>query len=181
MIQTAATTNMGTDVDLMLYDHPTQQYRALLRFDFSALPAGAVISAASLELYYWYKSGTPAGHNAYCYEVTQTGWVETESTWNRYKALTNWATAGGDFTTEAGAVAVFPADFGWMEWDVLNLVKHFQSTHAEIANFIMLMNESSAANPYFHSNNYVTDTSLCPKLTITYTAPGGIRNNIMIF
>jgi len=145
--------------------------RILAKFDFSSLPVGATITDAILSLYV--RSDTNAQDRTYwVYELTQTDWVELEATWNKYKTGNNWASAGGDYTVTNGASAIVPADNNWMNWNVLALVQHFQSAHSEVANFLLKDgNETSGDASYFHSREYTTDTSLCPKLVITYTVP----------
>ena len=161
--------NNGDNINLFLYSGSDYDRRLVLSFDFSALPAGASISAATLNLYVHTVAAT--NRTYWAYELTRTDWVEMEATWNKYKSGGNWTTAGGDYTTTDGASAVVPAASNWMTWDVLDLVQHFQSTHAEVANFLVRDGTEGGTNyaSYFHSNNYTTDTTLCPKLAITYT------------
>lgn len=150
----------------------TYRMRPVLRFDFSALPDGAVIDATEFDLNYFDNDG--AGGRNYCvYELTQGGWLELEACWTYYKGITAWAAAGGDYVTGNGASVVMPGSYGWVSWNVLALVQHFQSAHSKIANFI-LMDGSEACSAYgcFHSNVYATP-SLRPKLILSYTLPGG--------
>ncbi len=150
--------------------------RSLLKFDFSALPTDAVISAATLELYYYlYSASDPVGRTYWVYELTQTGWVRTEATWNSYKTGSAWVAVGGDYTVTNGASLVVPASYGWMSWNVLALVQHFQSTHAEVAHFL-IKDGTEGASPTeidyltrLYSYLYTVDPTLCPKLVITYT------------
>jgi len=156
--------------------------RTLLKFDFSALPDGVTISAATLSLY---QDSTSAEGKTFCaYELTQSGWTELKSTWNAaYDADLDgvedsgdifWATAGGDYTTNNGASQTVPAVNNWMVWDVLALVKHFQSAHGEVAHFLLrdeTENQSENFEARFISANYTTNLTLRPKLVITYTIP----------
>jgi hypothetical protein len=148
--------------------------RSILKFDFSALPDGAVISAATLGLYYYnYPYTDPVGRTYWAYELTQPAWVETQATWNIYSTGNNWTAAGGDYTTGSGASLAVPAAYGWMNWNVLNLAQHFQSTHSKVAHFLM-KDGTEGGDVYrtlYYSREYTTDTTLRPKLIITYTAP----------
>jgi len=161
--------------------------RAILEFSISALPVGATITGATLELYYMYKDGDPSGQTIWAYKLTRQDWDETTSTWNRYKALTNWTTAGGDYVTTApaGGSTTFPAGFAWMSWDVTAIVQdaYTNSLKAEF----LIRYETEEANPYssgaFHSRHYATDTTKRPKLTITYTEGGSVvvRNKFLSY
>ena len=147
--------------------------RTIIKFDFSSLPADAIISAAELDLYYYAKGANPVGRTYWAYELTQTGWVELQSTWDIYKTGNNWAAAGGDYVTGNGASLAVPASYGWMSWNVLALVQHFQSVHAQVGHFLIKdgTEDGSGSMAFFYSRDYTTDPSLCPKLIITYTAP----------
>ena len=182
-------TNYGTPTFFYIgADDATKAITALLQFDFSALPDGAVISEATLSVYYYLLFHNPiTGRTYWAYELTQTGWTETKSTWNAAydddldgvndSGDIFWATAGAkhdpnDFTTTNGAYTTVGAALNWLSWNVLALVQHFNSSHNKIANFLIkdsALSTGCAAKIY--SNNYTTDPSLCPKLIITYTPP----------
>jgi hypothetical protein len=167
----------GTGSNLQLTGTANSQ-RSIIRFDFSTLPPGSIISAASLKLYI--STAGSVGVAVNCYEVTQTGWVESEVSWNHYKDTTHWASGGGDYTVTDGASTNFTGgSLEWMTWNVLNLVKHFQASHACIANMLLITSDTSAISS-FRSREYGADTTQCPKLTITYTVSTS-RNNVMIF
>ena len=73
----------------------------LLRFDLSALPAGAVINSATLELTV---NRVWAGGTVAARRVTES-WTETGATWNSRDGVTAWTTAGGSSdSTNAASV-----------------------------------------------------------------------------
>ena len=169
--QEAPTTNYGQTTTVLVRSYPSGNCRPLLKFDFSALPDTATISAATLSLYA--SSVYNEGITYWAYELTQTGWIENEACWDHYEGTTHWATGGGDYTTTDGASATVPAVNNWMNWDVLNLVKHFQSTHSEVAHFLLKDETEDAMDNklnYFRSRTSGGDTALRPKLVIVYTA-----------
>jgi len=163
---------------------PPSNRRTLIKFDFSALPDNAVISAGTLSLYYFEIDGGPIGRTYWVNELTQIGWVETQVTWNNYKTGSAWANAGGDYVTNNGASIIVPASYpAWVEWNVLALVQHFQSVHDKIGHFL-IRDGSEDNNPYktgfFVSKDYTGNPTLKPILTITYTLPEQIEVRIRI-
>jgi len=147
--------------------------RTLLRFDFSSLPDGATIDSATLSLYYWdYDTSDPVGRTFWAYRLTQVDWTE-DAIWTKYDSTHNWATAGGDYTETDGASITVPASKSqFINWDVTNLVKYFQANSGKIANFIMKAGtETSPYTIVSYSRRETTNTTLRPKLVITYTSP----------
>jgi len=189
---TLPTYNYGISSLLSLRDTNLNAQRTILEFDISGLPAGATLVSATLQIYYYgYDTGTgnidPVGKTAWAYKQTRANWAEGTSTgaesgdgatWNTYDGTNNWTTAGGDFVTSnpAGGSTIFPASFGWMSWDVLAIVQdaYDGSIAAELLVKFPTENQASGARSraLFRSSEYVTDTSLRPKLTIEYTAAG---------
>jgi hypothetical protein len=173
LVQQDPDTNYGTNNTLWISSSTINLQRPLIRFDFSSLPDDAVISQAVLGLYYEdIFFSNPVGRTYWVYELTQTGWTELGATFNKYDGSNSWVTPGGDYTTTNGASAVVPASFGWMTWDITELVKHFQTSHGKIAN-LLLRDGVETNNEYGayvgYSREYTGDTSLRPKLVITYT------------
>lgn len=178
IIQNVPDTNADDD-ELDIKTLAGNLQRSLLRFDFSALPAGATITGATLKIYYFaYANDDPVGKTFDACELTQTGWIENEATWNSYKTGSAWTSAGGDFTATDKASATVPASAGWMSWNVLALIQHFQSDHSEIANLIVKDSaESSNCIAAFYSSENASANK--PYLEITYTA-GGSNKTILL-
>ena len=146
----------------------SQRRNVVARFDFSALPVGAIRSSATLT---FNKSNLIGNYNGYvvgAYEITQTAWVAAEVTWNSYSSGSSWSAGGGDYTSTDHAEASMSAT---TNWDVKALVQHFQSAHGKIANFLMRDTGSWSAD------NIGTLSS--GQLAVTYSLPSAPQ--IMIF
>lgn len=154
--------------------------RPIINFDFSSLPS-SVITTATLRLYYLTTGGTGtcAGRTFYANELTQTGWVESQATWNSYKTGSAWATAGGDFTTTDRASCTVPAVSNWLEFNVKALVEHFIASHGKIANFLIKDDTESSEDYIGCGIADETDATYKPQLVITY--PSLFKPQIMIF
>ena len=170
------TTNYGTESRFNIRDYVNKTRRSLLEFDISGLPSGATINSASLQLYYWAWEwlADPSGKTVWAYKLTRTDWVEAQATWNIYKTGSSWTSSGGDYVTSspAGGSTTFPADFGWMTWNVLAIVQDAYGSSIAAEFLMKFATEGLSANhslPNFYSNDYTDDTDLCPKLVIVYS------------
>lgn len=172
-------TNYGTLTYLTIIDWSGYATRSILEFDISVLPLGVTLDSATLQLYYYlYVYTNPSGKTVWAYKQTHTDWVELQATWFIYKTGSNWATAGGDYVTSnpVGGSTTFPASYGWMSWDVLAICQDAYASSIA-AEFLIKFATEGLASGYsqggWYSNNYTTDPSLQPKLTIAYTEGGG--------
>jgi hypothetical protein len=166
----------------------------LLKPDISGLPAGVSITAAVLALSQVTNGHTDTNAATFAWHALRRAWGEGtqalgtaasgECSWNAAVAgTTNWTTPGALNTTSdryadaAASVSLTSADAnGWKEWDITTLVQAWYAT--TIANNGALLYVSPAAatgKASYHSfafSEYTLDTSLRPKLTVTY-AEGG--------
>ena len=179
-------TNYGLFTRLQVMDRHTglidYRMRALLEFDISEIGPGVEITSATLQLYYYNYSNTdPVGKTIWAYKLTRTDWVESGTngaTWNQYiKSVSNWTTPGGDYVTSnpSGGSTTVPSSYGWMSWDVLDIVQdaYENSQPAEfLIRFETEMLASGYSTAWFYSRDYTTDPTKQPKLVVTYnTAP----------
>ena len=64
--------------------------RVLLHYDLGAFPEYLSIDTARVEMTITQDGALDVA--AYVYRITQTAWVETAATWNKYNAISNWTT-----------------------------------------------------------------------------------------
>jgi len=167
----APNTNYGNDTGLIiLVTSYARQKNILLHFDTSDIPNGAIFSQGDVGLYMYSWNGQTFPF--FLNRLTQTAWVETQATWNIYSTGNNWASAGGDYTeTNRGTSPTLSTPPLWITISACQLIQdcyNNQSKHVHILGCGNTANLTQAR--YFYSREYA-DTSLRPKLTVTYTVP----------
>ena len=166
--------NYGSETFIRVVDFYNDVHRGILEFDISDIPTMATFSQGDLLLYYYlYYLSDPTGKSIWAYKLTRTDWVELEATWNIYKTGSYWTTAGGDYVTSnpAGGNTTFPSSYGWMTWDIQAIVENAYDTSNNVEILVRFNNENLSgpdSHCYFYSKEYTGDTSLRPKLTVTY-------------
>jgi hypothetical protein len=155
--------------------------RTVMPFDFSLLPAGAVISSAILTLTIY---GSAYNTSLYAYRIVRTDCNLSYLCWNNYKSGSAWATAGcnnssTDHTTTNGAsVAVLSGFTGTKTLTLTDMVKYAQANTGNIL-WIRLHNNTEATAGAYTSVYSRYSTTGMPSLAITYTV--ATRNNVMLF
>ena len=161
---TKPTTNYGAHTVLLVQSDVAS---GLVQFDLSGVPAGAIITGATLRLSKAvgaYFSGTIA-----VYRVTAP-WVEASVTYSS-NGTTPWTTAGGDYDPAAVATLTNIMQ-GWNEWNVTSLMQGWSA--GSYPNYGMILVPTSS-NVYadFVGSDQTGNEELFPKLVVTYTAPCG--------
>jgi hypothetical protein len=164
-----STTNYGTLSSLYIKGSSTDTKRTLLQFDLSSIPAGAVIDAASLQLYH---TAGAISETVDLYRLTKQ-WTETGVTWNKADALNSWATAGGDGDPTVVASTNLGTTLNtYKAWDVLSLARGWYSGAYPNNGVALIRNPESTATTdiVFNSNNAASNK---PQLLISYRALEG--------
>lgn len=87
---------------------PIYERDSLIIFDLSEIPSNAIITSATLNLYYYlWVDNNPVGRTIKCHRVTST-WDEDTTTWNNRPTYDSTATSS----------ATVPGTYAWMQWDV---------------------------------------------------------------
>lgn len=137
--------------------------RSLLLFDLTALPAGATLTAATLQLYR--AANSTAAHVAHrCTEA----WSGIRATWIKRLTATDWADAGGTYAaTPAAAIA---AGTGYVSADVLSILQAAIAVDPTILN--LLIRSTTEGGVATAACEYAAfGTANPPVLTIEYASP----------
>jgi hypothetical protein len=141
------------------------QYKGLLKFDVSGIPAGSTITSATLRLTEtaWLGLGT---FNLGIYKIT-SNWTETTANW------TNMGAAGNYNSTQLAVTAVALGSPGVKEWTLpVGLINEWIAGIPGPNYGLALVYESTTAGNYFQfaSKENLTIASW-PQLIIGYTKP----------
>lgn len=168
-------TNYGTAFNMLVSDNATGitingTNRTWLQFDLSSLvPAGSVITSATLYLYNYFFASSSVAIGAY--GSTDDAWTETGITWNNQSAA---ATLLSTTTVKASS-----SGRGYNTWDVTSFVQ--QQTQGDDIVSLMLKDiaevgngSDNAASVAFFAKDYTADPLSAPYLQIEFTAPAAV-------
>jgi len=173
-----ATTNYGSEINIRAgeSDASTNNTRALIAFDLSTIPSYAIITSAKLNLYL-YDDFASNIRIKRVYRLKRA-WVEAQATWNIYSTGNNWSTAGAFGADDCEQTDIGSLQFtgveadGWKEWELTPSAIQAMVTGAWTNNgFLIKADTENNDMHHFYSRNYAVDTSLRPKLIITYSQP----------
>ncbi|MCX6270128.1 MAG: DNRLRE domain-containing protein [Bacteroidetes bacterium] len=140
--------------------------RTYFDFDLSVLPAGVLITNATLSLYGNNGSGhhqASSGSNESWIKRVTTPWDEHTVTWNNQPQ-----------TTGLHAVTIPQSSYQYQNYPSIDLTQLIQdyllNPESSFGMVFMLKTEQTYRCMLFCSNDY-GDLSITPKLTITYTLP----------
>lgn len=162
--------NFGSDTKLLVLGG-SGNAKALVRFDLSSIPAGAVISSATLSLY---NHSHQADINCGTVSVNPVSkpWAENQATWNVSSSGVNWATAGmqagADYATDLDTtITIDTAINVWRNFDVTAMVSRWTSGAAGNNGFV-IRSAAWGVKPHFYSSDYLSDPTLRPKLVVKF-------------
>ena len=177
----------STDIAAGNVSGSAESRRGLIKFDLSSIPAGSTVNSATLSLYQHGQQSPVTVPLELDYasrawaEGTGNGTATGDgATWTTCDGSHGWSTPGGDFNNVSPPTAIAPnsASGAWVDFAVKDLAQNW--INGSIANegaFIKKTAENPAANDakFFYSSDYLSDTSLRPKLAIEYVpAPGSM-------
>lgn len=172
--------------------------RALLAFSFSSIPAGAVITGASLKLHC---SGTPSSPTLQAFKLHKLleDWGEGTSvavgttgignlvpattgdaTWtNRFHPSTAWTTAGGTFSSTITATTNVNliGDYNWTSAGMVTDIQNWMSNSASNFGWVLKGNETGIHQARRFNSREETVTANRPALTVNYNLPNVISTS----
>jgi len=158
--QTNSNTNYGSATSLYVRSYKdNNNSRTLVEIDITGLPAGAVITSASLQLYKY--AGSTNSRTYDVYRIT-ADWQENLVKWSNQPAIAGTATS----STSVGN------NNAWYSWDVTADVQAFVA--ATYTNYGWLIRDNGENNNNLrHSYFYSKESSSAnkPKLVIDYNLP----------
>ena len=154
------------------------EQRPALEFDVSAIPQGARIVSALLELKQWSlgTAGYAAVHNVSraWVEGTQNGGGTADgATWQTFDGVSAWNLAGGDFdaTPYASAQVTSATNNQWLAWEIRDLVRAWVGQTPNYG--LVIVGDGVLSNAQFASGD--TSNPLdAPKLTVDFVCECGV-------
>lgn len=189
IISNQATVNYGIETVLAVGNSGANLQRSLIQFDFSSIPASAIVSSAVLSIYALADFASSAStYSVYrlkrvWVEGTRNGVVDSPATgvtWNRYDTTNNWQTAGANGSDDRETTAIGTRAFTATE--TLNQFKDFTLDNTAVQQMIagtftnngfLLRSDEAAADLYTFASSDNATSANRPKLVITYTVPAG--------
>jgi hypothetical protein len=173
-----STTAYGANSSLFL-GFGAREWRPLLQFDVTAIPAGALITSATLRLHNWDDGASTAGPlSVQAHRVTEpwtATWANKGANWyDRMKqggGALPWATPGGTFAAGWSASASFDSTLApqWVEWNLSPLVQEWVDGISPNQG-VLLVPDAGSAWANLRSSDF-SDTVFHPQLVIEYTEP----------
>jgi len=166
--------------------------RGLIQFDLSVIPAGSMITGATLTMNVnWFRGGAiNIGLHpllaSWGEGVSNAGGGESggggggaasepnDATWiSRFQGGAAWTTAGGDFNATASATRSVSGT-GFYSWSSAGMVANLQtwlSNPQQNSGWMMKAPETSVGNAKRFASRENADPSLRPNLVVTYLIP----------
>lgn len=163
--------NLNFNGETKLNVQGTEDIKALVRFDLSALPVGTRITSATLSLYNYAHASSANGGTVSVYPVSRS-WIDSQATWNQASAGNNWAAAGmqsgTDYrTSPVTSITIDTTSGVWRDFDATAIVQGWIDGTFPNNGFVV-RSPTRGAKPLFYSSGYTGNPGLRPRLTIVY-------------
>ncbi|MBD3260054.1 DNRLRE domain-containing protein, partial [Candidatus Woesearchaeota archaeon] len=189
MAENAATTNYGA-IALMRVGRAFfagSDFRPIIRFNLSNVPEGALITNASLGLFFY---NIPTGFDSTAsrsysiHKVNQTPerpWQELQVTWNNYNSTNAWTNAGGDFLASPTDTISFDSTAldSFVSWDVTADVQDFSDNRDLNFGWVIQDTVSTALTRRDFRSKEFGNVSQRPRLIINYNRKPNISQVLL--
>ena len=174
-------TNFGA-ANTLYFRQSTPTLHTLIKFDLSALPAGAIVSSATLS--FWNRVQLSRGANTinlYRILPANAAWTEAGATWNKLDGVNAWAGSAGCGTSGVDFSTSLFGSMGWIADAPVGTEHVFALDLAEfaamrVANHGIRLSVTGGTIAYleFCSSDHAT-AAWRPKLVVEYTVGGGSK------
>ena len=148
----------------------------LVRFELSGVPAKAIITSASLDLWLYYASN-PGSLTLQAYLVRRP-WNENTATWLEADTAIPWGGPGASdllrdrHATPVGEVLLAGGEQRWVTVDVTSAVRHWLE-HPEENYGLLLRGEGTTSVEYQFASSQWRQAQQRPKLSLSYELETG--------
>ena len=160
----------GSETILYVKSNQDNNERSVLMFDLSSIPNPSEIISANLYLYYYdFEYQNTTGRNYFAYKVPSL-WNEDEVTWVNRTISDPWNVTGGDYITSNGVSITIPSSFGWVDWNVTDIVSDWMNGEANHGFLIKDDSEDALESGFrskFRPKDY-TGSEFDPYLEVVY-------------
>jgi PKD repeat protein len=169
--------NYGSNATVRCYG--PSRYRMLFGFDLTTVPANITILSAQLKLYCQASGALESQKSLEAYPIT-SNWAEGTLSGRLSSNSVNWVstgvsgaawkTAGGDMSLLSAAQVVSDtvSTNSWISWDLTNLTHLWKSGSAPNYGVEIFAPNSIGYSITVPSKEYAVDSTLRPKLILTY-------------
>jgi hypothetical protein len=162
-----------------------EEWRGLVKFDLSTVPAGAAISSATYSMFEYAAANTGTS-NSWPVGLKRVlrNWDETNASWNKYDVTNSWTTAGATAdgldrvaTSSATQMMDGVAASAMVNWtgDLLNAdIQQYIDGTTPNYGWLIQGAPNQGVVPIAYNNFYTSDhttSTVRPKLVLNYTLP----------
>ncbi|MGP3982054.1 golvesin C-terminal-like domain-containing protein [Streptomyces sp. KR80] len=144
--------------------------RSVLKFPTTGIPPTATVLESQLQM--WATETSAFNGAVYELHALTRGFDEETATWTKADTLTNWTTAGGDFSaTVSDTVPGITTDLGRHYWDATSMMQSWVSTPANNKGALIKLKDETTSGPQEYTrflSSEASDYQLGPLMRVIY-------------